>query len=116
MFARRSLRRMQTPDRQFALPSPTPRRKLNRETVSVIGDLLPACDFGAVLLAAYLATLTFATWFEAGTTTAFEGVRLTALAGPVAGDAANHVQRTRPGLGARPLSITPDAPMCGNER
>lgn len=64
-------------------PSPTPRRKLNRDTVSLIGDLLPAFDFGAVLIAAYLATLAFTAWFGSGAVMAFEGVALMALAGAI---------------------------------
>ena len=37
-------------------------RKLSRDTVFLIGDLLPLLDFAGVLLAAYLGTLLFAGW------------------------------------------------------
>lgn len=40
-------------------PSPGT-HKLSRDTVFVIGDLLPLCDFAAVLLAAWLASLVYA--------------------------------------------------------
>lgn len=42
------------------------KRKLSRDTVSLVGDLLPLCDFTGILLAAYLATLVYAHWISAG--------------------------------------------------
>ena len=39
-------------------------RKLSRDTVYLVGDLLPLCDFTGVLLAAWLATLTYSAGFE----------------------------------------------------
>ena len=46
-----------------ALPG---KRKLSRDTVFLIGDLLPLCDFAGVLLAAWLATLAYASWVSPG--------------------------------------------------
>lgn len=40
--------------------------KLSRDTVSLIGDLLPLLDFAGVLLAAYLGTLVYAGWLSPG--------------------------------------------------
>jgi len=45
--------------RATTLPPPGT-HKLSRDTVFVIGDLLPLCDFAAVLLAAWLASLLYA--------------------------------------------------------
>ena len=41
-------------------------RKLSRDTVFLVGDLLPLCDFTGVLLAAWIATLLYAAGFESG--------------------------------------------------
>lgn len=57
---------MQTFNSLTHLPPRIPRRKLSRDTVALIGDLLPAFDFGAVLLAAYLATLASTTGLTPG--------------------------------------------------
>ena len=47
----------------FSAAASAPRsRKLSRDTVFLIGDLLPLLDFAGVLLAAYLGTLLFASW------------------------------------------------------
>ncbi len=46
-------------------PSYKGNRKLSRDTVYLVGDLLPLCDFAGVLLAAYFATLVYANWLSA---------------------------------------------------
>jgi exopolysaccharide biosynthesis WecB/TagA/CpsF family protein len=54
-------------------PAPAPRqgaRKPSRETVFLVGDLLPLLDFAGVLLAAYLGTLMFAKWMAPAAATA----------------------------------------------
>jgi exopolysaccharide biosynthesis WecB/TagA/CpsF family protein len=48
--------------------APAASRKLSRDTVYLVGDLLPLFDFASVLLAAYLATLLHAQWFASGAT------------------------------------------------
>ena len=40
------------------------KRKLSRDTVFLIGDLLPLCDFTSVLLAAGLTSLVYTHWFS----------------------------------------------------
>lgn len=49
-----------TSSSRAAVPPPPGTHKLSRDTVFVIGDLLPLCDFAAVLLAAWLASLLYA--------------------------------------------------------
>jgi exopolysaccharide biosynthesis WecB/TagA/CpsF family protein len=46
--------------------APAAPRKLSRDTVYLVGDLLPLFDFASVLIAAYLATLLHAQWFASG--------------------------------------------------
>lgn len=50
-------------DKTNALSRP---HKLSRDTVFLIGDLLPLLDFAGVLLAAYLGTLVYANWVSPG--------------------------------------------------
>lgn len=60
---------MDSPARFTAAPlAPPGARKLSRDTVFLIGDLLPLLDFAGVLLAAYLGTLLFAGWVAPGAT------------------------------------------------
>ena len=54
------------PPRTATLTHPG-KRKLSRDTVVLIGDLLPLCDFAAVLLAGYLASLLYTGWIAPGT-------------------------------------------------
>lgn len=49
-----------------APPAPTARIKLGRDTVFLIGDVLPLLDFVGVLLAAWLGTLLYAAWVLPG--------------------------------------------------
>lgn len=60
-------------------------RKLSRDTVFLIGDLLPLLDFFGVLLAAYLGTLLYASWVAPGAAAAgiLEGGGRAALAAAV---------------------------------
>lgn len=60
-------------------------RKLSRDTVFLIGDLLPLLDFFGVLLAAYVGTLLYAGWVAPGAATAgiLEGGGRAALAAAV---------------------------------
>lgn len=52
---------MDSPPRPTVAPPPAV-RKLGRDTVFLIGDLLPLLDFAGVLLAAYLGTQLFVGW------------------------------------------------------
>lgn len=72
-------------NRRAAQPARQNPRKLSRDTVSLVGDLLPLCDFTGVLLAAYLATLVYAGWGSAGAATSalWDGVGRAALAAAV---------------------------------
>lgn len=66
--------------------SRTGARKLSRDTVFLIGDLLPLLDFAGVLFAAYLGTLLFANWdwmAPAAAATALTDVGRAALAAAV---------------------------------
>lgn len=76
---------MQTSNSLPVPPSRTPRHKLSRDTVSLIGDLLPTFDFGAVLLAAYLATMILTTWLAPGFASAplLDGIGQIAVAGAI---------------------------------
>lgn len=55
-------------------------RKLSRDTVSMVGDLLPLLDFACVLLAAYLAVMIFEAWLPASAASFLvQGIGATAL-------------------------------------
>ncbi|WP_281784581.1 WecB/TagA/CpsF family glycosyltransferase [Sinimarinibacterium flocculans] len=64
---------------------PATSRKLSRDTVYLVGDLLPLCDFASVLAAAYVATLLYAQWFASATVDAalFDAVGRAGLAAAV---------------------------------
>lgn len=55
-------------------------RKLSRDTVSMVGDLLPLLDFASVLLAAYFAVMIFEAWLPVSATVFLvQGIGATAL-------------------------------------
>jgi len=62
---------MENPKQHLPARPAHPRaQKLSRDTVFLVGDLLPLCDIVGVLLAAYLAALVYAQWFFPGATPA----------------------------------------------
>lgn len=55
-------------------------RKLSRDTVTMVGDLLPLLDFASVMLAAYFAAMIFDFWLPAGAAAPLvNGIGMTAL-------------------------------------
>ena len=51
-----------------SLSAPLHPRKLSRDTVFLVGDLLPLIDFASVWIAAWLAALAYVAWFAPGIT------------------------------------------------